>query len=269
MGVGARGDELSELVQSLEEDPGVAERLDSVSLPHSSGGAAIMYRDAEDVVTINRQSWTTLILSVLLACSAAANLMMYVRRPDLVVIDKSSGQTLYINDREYGKTAAVEVGPETLRDEQKLFLVKNYLQGIFGMSQAVRGAQMNRVLKMMTPETALEYARWLAQHRVLDAQAEEGWEGTWTVEEKNITLDERDSMIVNVIGEWKIRRMQGGKPVERAVLMSVRVLLMASPTKPKRNDDNLQTGFNVVKFKTKALNESEESPFILMAPNDK
>ena len=266
----ARADELGELVQSLEEDEGVARLLDSMPLPSSEAGGAIMYRDADDVLTINRQSWTTLILAVLLACSTVGNVLMYVRRPQLVVVDKASGQTLYVNDREVGSTPSVEVGPDELRDEQKLFLVKNFLQGVFGMTQAVRGRQMDRVFKMMEPDSALTYARWLAEKRVLDTQAEEGWEGTWTVEEKNITLDEREPMIVNVVGEWKIRRMKGGssKPVERTVLMSVRVLLRVSTTKPKRNDNNLQTGFSVVKFKTKTLNETEESPFILMASNE-
>jgi hypothetical protein len=56
------------------------------------------------VTTINRLTWVNLIVVTLLAASLVMNLVMDVRRAGLVVVDKTTGQTLFADDREYGKT---------------------------------------------------------------------------------------------------------------------------------------------------------------------
>ena len=256
-------EELRGLLEELEEDQGLRAKLEAETIG-SAGPAPIVYRDADDVTTINRLTWTNLIVATLLAVSLVFNLVLYARRPGLVVVDKTTGQTLVVNDREYGKTPATQVTADNLLPGQKIYLVKEYLSGIYGINQATRGAQMNRVIRMMHPDTSLQYATWLKREQVLEKQEEEAWQARWEVEDKNISVDPKDDRIITVVGEQTLTRKKGGEMVQQKLLISVKVLVLVSPTEPKRNDNNLQTGFCVYKFKPKVINASEESPFVLM-----
>lgn len=256
-------EELRGLLEELEEDQGLRAKLEAETV-HSAGPAPIVYRDADDVTTINRLTWTNLIVATLLAVSLVFNLVLYARRPGLVVVDKTTGQTLVVNDREYGKTPATQVTADNLLPGQKIYLVKEYLSGIYGINQATRGAQMNRVIRMMHPDTSLQYATWLKREKVLEKQEAEAWQARWEVEDKNISVDPKDDRIITVVGEQTLTRKKGGEMVQQKLLISVKVLVLVSPTEPKRNDNNLQTGFCVYKFKPKVINASEESPFVLM-----
>jgi hypothetical protein len=153
---------------------------------------------------------------------------------------------------------------DNLLPEQKIYLVKEYLSGIYGINQATRGAQIQRAIRMMHPDTSLQYATWLARNKVLEAQEAEAWQATWAVEDKNVTVDPKDDRIVTVVGEQTLSRMKGGRMVQQKLIINVKVLVLVSPTEPKRNDHNLQTGFCVYKFKPKVINASEESQFVLM-----
>ena len=257
-------DELRAMLEELEGDAGVQAKLDRMPLPSAAAGASIIYRDADDVTTINRMTWVNLIVATLLAVSLIFNIVLYARRPSLVVVDKTTGQTLVVDDREYGRTPAAQMMADNLLPEQKIYLVKEYLSGIYGINQATRGAQIQRAIRMMHPDTATQYATWLARNKVLEAQEAEAWQATWAVEDKNVTVDPKDDRIVAVVGEQTLSRMKGGRMVQQKLIINVKVLVLVSPTEPKRNDNNLQTGFCVYKFKPKVINASEESQFVLM-----
>ncbi|MFL6284606.1 MAG: VirB8/TrbF family protein [Pyrinomonadaceae bacterium] len=255
--------ELDRLVSDLEEDQGVQQGLDGLPLPSAGAGATVVYRDADDVLTINRSTWAIMFLALSLTLSLVGNLVMYVRKASLVVIDRTTGQTLVVNDREYGKTPAAEVTEDQPLESQKLFIVKEFLRGVYEFNQSNRQETINRAIRMMHPDSSIQYVKWLKHNQVLETQEAEGWQARWEVDEKNITVDPRDSQIVTVVGEQTVRRMKDGQLKQAKITLSIKVLVMESPTKPKRNDNNLQTGFCVVKFKPKALN-SEETPFLLM-----
>jgi hypothetical protein len=53
-----------------------------------------------------------LILVVLLFLSGGLNFYLVLRKADLIVVDKTSGRTLLINDKDYGKTEAVQISPD-------------------------------------------------------------------------------------------------------------------------------------------------------------
>src|SRR5215207_6204920 len=261
---GAGVEEVLSRVEQLGVDPAVPEKLDRMLLPSAAAGASIIYRDADDVTTINRMTWVNLIVATLLAVSLIFNVVLYARRPGLVVVDKTTGQTLVVDDREYGRTPAAQMMSDNLLPGQKIYLVKEYLSGIYGINQATRGAQIQRAIRMMHPDTATQYATWLARNKVLEAQEAEAWQATWVVEDKNVTVDPKDDRIVTVVGEQTLSRMKGGRMVQQKLIINVKVLVLVSPTEPKRNDHNLQTGFCVYKFKPKVINASEESQFVLM-----
>ncbi|HEU4596786.1 MAG TPA: hypothetical protein VFS10_16730 [Pyrinomonadaceae bacterium] len=261
---GAGVEELLSMVEQLGGDPAVPEKLDRMPLPSAAAGASIVYRDADDVTTINRMTWVNLIVATLLAVSLIFNVVLYARRPSLVVVDKTTGQTLVVDDREYGKTPAAQMMSDNLLPEQKIYLVKEYLSGIYGINQSARGAQIQRAIRMMHPDTATQYATWLARNKVLEAQEAEAWQATWVVEDKNVTVDPKDDRIVTVVGEQTLSRMKGGRMVQQKLIINVKVLVLVSPSEPKRSDHNLQTGFCIYKFKPKVINASEESQFVLM-----
>lgn len=261
---GAGVEELLSMVEQLGGDPAVPEELDRMPLPSAAAGASIVYRDADDVTTINRMTWVNLIVATLLAVSLVFNVVLYARRPSLVVVDKTTGQTLVVDDREYGKTPAAQMMSDNLLPEQKIYLVKEYLSGIYGINQSTRGAQIQRAIRMMHPDTATQYATWLARNKVLEAQEAEAWQATWVVEDKNVTVDPKDDRIVTVVGEQTLSRMKGGRMVQQKLIINVKVLVLVSPSEPKRSDHNLQTGFCIYKFKPKVINASEESQFVLM-----
>src|SRR5436190_24369409 len=60
-----------------------AKAADSISLT--------VYRDPQDVRTIFSLTRLLAVLSVIIVASAAANIFQYVRRPDRIVVDGSTG----------------------------------------------------------------------------------------------------------------------------------------------------------------------------------
>src|SRR4030095_5523329 len=76
----------------------------------AQSSSQILFRDPADVRTILNMAWTGRLLVLLLLASVAFNIWQYWRRPDRIVVDRSSGRVLMINDREYGETEGVERG---------------------------------------------------------------------------------------------------------------------------------------------------------------
>src|SRR5437763_16451198 len=74
----------------------------------------VLHRDPSDVRTILSLASTGMLLVLLLLVSSGLNFYQYVRRPDRIVVDRSSGRVLEINDRNYGETEAVQLGPDRL-----------------------------------------------------------------------------------------------------------------------------------------------------------
>jgi hypothetical protein len=67
-----------------------------------------IYRDPQDVRTVIHLARSGIVLTLLLLTSIAGNFYQYYRRPDRIVVDKSSGRVVEINDRDYGETEAVK-----------------------------------------------------------------------------------------------------------------------------------------------------------------
>ena len=65
-------------------------------------------RDPEDVLTISHLLRSLFILAVMLCVSCGVNFYLALRKADLIVVDKTSGRTLAINNKDYGQTEAVQ-----------------------------------------------------------------------------------------------------------------------------------------------------------------
>ena len=208
-----------------------------------------LYRDPNDVRTVIQLARSGIILSLLLVVSLACNFYQYHRRPDRIVVDKSSGRVIEINDRDYGETEAVELGPEHLTDADKKYISSEFIRSLYQIDPATRSKDLERALRMMVPDSALKFARYLKQDNVLDKQLQESWQGTWTAQD--ITVDTKDRYTVRVLGRQDIHRLDNGVTLDEPRQLSLTLKLIADPK--GRADRNLRSGFLVSSFDYKEI----------------
>jgi len=79
-----------------------------------------------------------------------------------------------------------------------------------------------------------------------------------------LSVDESDPYILRAIGTRKIRRKASGQDVEESVQLKCKFLLKDSPSTPIRNDNNLRTGFTILRFRVEPVNGKTISPLTLI-----
>jgi hypothetical protein len=90
------------------------------------------------VRTIRRQSWLIIISFVIAAVAVVGVVYKAIQRPDRIVVDMSSGRTVMINDRELGATEAVCLEKDKLQIADMDYVVKAYLEYLYGVDQTSR-----------------------------------------------------------------------------------------------------------------------------------
>jgi hypothetical protein len=220
-------------------------------------------RDPEDVLTISHLLRLSLVLVVLLFLSGGLNFYLALRKADLIVVDKTSGRTLAINDKDYGKTEAVQISPDNPTNRDKKALVAEFLRCLYEVSGATRPANVNRLLKMMEPNLSLQQARLFNDEKLLAQEKAESVNSSWELQD--VTFDDRDPYIVRALGKRIVRRVKEGGTMEEETQIKVKFLLMDSPTSPARNDNNYRTGFYVLKYRAEAVDGTRKSPLVLLS----
>jgi hypothetical protein len=208
-----------------------------------------LYRDPADVRAILSLAWTGTLLVLLLLASVAFNIWQYWRRPDRIVVDRSSGRVLMINDREYGETEAVRLGPDKLTDADKQYLAGEFVKAIYGVDPASRPRDIERALRMMSPNSALLFARYLKQTGILDKQRSESWQAVWTPQD--ISIDGMDPYTVRIIGKQEITKLIAGAAQQETRQLHLTLKLVADPQ--RRADRNLRSGFLIASFDYRQL----------------
>jgi len=220
-------------------------------------------RDPEDVLTISHLLRALFVLVILLFLSCGLNFYLALRKADLIVVDKTSGRTLAINDKDYGQTEAVQLSPDNLTNRDKKALVAEFLRCLYEVNGATRAANVNRLLKMMEPNLSLQQARLFNDEKLLAQEKTESVNSSWELQD--VTFDERDPFIVRALGKRTVRRVREGASVEEQTQIKVKFLLMDSPTSPARNDNNYRTGFYVLKYRSEAVDGTKQSPLLLLS----
>ncbi len=215
-----------------------------------------LYRDPADVRTILSMAWTGTLLVLLLLASVAFNIWQYWRRPDRIVVDRSSGRVLMINDREYGETEAVKLGPDKLTNADKQYLAGEFVKAIYQVDPATRPRDIERALRMMAPASALLFARYLKQSGILDKQRSESWQAVWTPQD--ISVDAVDPYTVRVIGKQEITKVIAGATQQETRQLHLTLKLVADPQ--RRADRNLRSGFLVASLDYKELGAPGADP---------
>jgi hypothetical protein len=145
----------------IENDNPRIPTVSSSSTKRDALRLASIYRDPQDVRTVIHLARSGIVLTLLLLTSIAGNFYQYHRRPDRIVVDKSSGRVVEINDRDYGETEAVQLGPEHLTDADKKYIASEFVRSLYQIDPATRSKDIERALRMMLPDSALKFARYL------------------------------------------------------------------------------------------------------------
>lgn len=233
---------------SAADEPEVA-RGEMLDQETAASGIRVLHRDPADVRMILSLASTGVLLVLLLLVSIVFNFYQYVRRPDRIVVDRSSGRVLQINDRDYGETEAVQLGPDHLTSADKQYITGEFVRALYQVDPATRPRDIERALRMMVPDSALKFARYLKQEGTLEKQRAESWQAVWTPQD--ISVDARDPYTVRVIGKQEITKIIAGAAQREIRQLNLTLKLAADPL--RRADRNLRSGFLVAAFDYKEL----------------
>lgn len=237
-----------------------------IELPETSdenvGAPTYLTRDPDDIVTISSLFKILWVVLFALVLSAGVNMFLIFRKADRIVVDKSSGRVVELNNRDYGSTETVSISPDTPTSTDKKYLVKEFLTSLYEVEQSTREAQVNKLLRMLDPDLSMAMASRLKDNGVLGAEKTESVNSSWELQD--LTVDESDPYILRAIGTRKIRRKAAGQDVEESVQLKCKFLLKDTPSTPVRNDNNLRTGFTILRFRVEPVNGKTVSPITLI-----
>lgn len=239
------------------------ESLALASEAESLQSPVYLTRDPDDIVTISSLFKAVWILLIVLALSVGINVFLSLRKADRIVVDKSSGRVVEINNRDFGATETVSISPDTPTSTDKKYLVKEFLTALYEVEQSTRESQVNKLLRMLDPDLSIAIAGRLKQNGVLAQEKTESVNSSWDLQD--LTVDENDPYVLRAIGVRKIRRKVAGQDVEETVQLKAKFLLKDSPTSPIRSDNNLRTGFTILRFRVEPVNGKSVSPINLIA----
>ena len=235
-------------------------------LPEKGESHVYVGRDPEDVLTISSLFRAVWVLLLILSLSVGTNIFFAFRKADRIVVDRSSGRVTEINNRDYGSTETVSMSPDVPTDTDKKYVVKEFLKALYEVEQTTREAQVNKLLRMLDPDLSLSLAGRLKQSGLLAAEKTESINSSWDLQD--LTIDERDPYILRAIGVRRIRRKSGGQDVEESMQLKCKFLLKDSSSSPTRNDNNLRTGFVILRFRVEPVNGKSVSPIALIADGE-
>ena len=219
-------------------------------------------RDPDDIVTIASLFKALWVLLFALVLSGGINTFLIFRKADRIVVDKASGRVVELNNRDYGTTETVSIAPDNPTSTDKKYLVKEFLTSLYEVEQTTREAEVNKLLRMLDPDLSMAMAARLKQNGVLATERLESVNSSWELQD--LSVDESDPYILRAIGTRKIRRKSAGQDVEEAVQLKCKFLLKDSPSSPIRNDNNLRTGFTILRFRVEPVNGKSVSPIALI-----
>ncbi len=211
----------------------------------------VVYRDPADVRTLFQLLTALMIVLCLLVLSAVGNAWQYWRRPDRIIVDRSSGRVLMINDRAFGETDAVKMMPDQPGEADKKYLVGEFVRLLYAVNPATRAADVKSALEMMVPQSAVKFAAYLKEQHILERQRAESWQAVWTPQD--VSVDRMDPYTLRVIGRQQITKLAGNASLQETKQLQLSVKLAADPA--GRGDANRRTGFLVVAIDYKELNQ--------------
>ena len=263
--------------------PPSTEKFISTSTPHQYGGEEMKYdkaalvgdnaetpaaapglervieycADPEQTITNYRLVGVVGLCVVVVLVQTIFCLMLYLRRPDRIVVDRTAGgdRVVVMNDREYGLTDNIEFGKDTPTAGDKKYLASRYLELLYGNNPDARDKQLERAIRLMMPVNGRKFFSYLKDNRILEQQAAESWQAVWTPQ--TITIDANDPFTVRAIGIQRLTRIVNSASIEETRQLNVIVKL--SRDQLGRDDRNLRTGYLVDWFDWNELRDPQTS----------
>jgi hypothetical protein len=244
-------------------DDGLLDSGETVSEAIPSERMVDYVADPDQLVTNHRLLGVLGVLVVIVLAQAAFNLVLYLRRPDTIVVDRTAGgdRVVVMNNRAYGLTDGVQLKRDELTDGDKKYLTSVFLSLYYGNNPDYRDQQLNEAINLMVAARGREMFNYLKQNRVLEQQAAESWQAKWT--EQQVSVDPSDPFTVRVIGVQNLTRVVNQRPVEETHQLNVTVKLAKDEL--GRDERNRRTGYQVTWFgweelKNPASSSNSSSP---------
>jgi len=206
-----------------------------------------------ETVEANRKLLGALgICVVIILVQAAFNFMLYMRRPDAIVIDRTAGgdRVVVMNNRKYGATDNVRFKPDEPSVGDKKYLATRFLELYYANNPDIRDRQLNEAIGLMIAARGREFFEYLRRNRILESEATESWQATWTPQQT--WIDEADPFTVHVIGTQVLTRIVEQRAVDETRQLNITVKL--SRDELGRAERNGRTGYQVTWFGWEELN---------------
>ena len=214
--------------------------------PEPPPGVVEYVADPAQMLTHYRLLGVLGVLVVVILAQAAFNLLLYWRKPDTLVIERSNGadRVLTLDNRQYGVAGNVSLSPDRLTDGDKKYLAQHFLALYYGHDPDRRGAQLTEAMGLMVAARGREMFTYLKQNRILEQQAAESWQAVWTPQQS--TVDATDPFTLRVIGIQQLTRIINQRPVTET--HQLQVTLKLAKDELGRADRNQRTGYQIAWF---------------------
>ena len=247
-----------ELTVALPQPVPASPRLAAPATP-ADNPLASLYREPAAARVALRLIGLNLLQALLGLALAVGCLYLYQRRPERILIKETATgeQTLQVDNRSYGDIANLSLTPDKPTKGQMVFAAKEFARLLYEVDLDTRPKQLQRAFGMMAPSAAQTLFGYLQKNETLPnlvgfspkAERAETWAAT--VDLKEVTADARDPLAVTLLADQTITKNLNGTVSQSTRRIQLFVKLLQDPA--RRNDANLQTGFQIVALTFKEL----------------
>ena len=256
------------ILEQVPTDLVDADNIGDESISRDTIYYPVTQRDPQDIRTILRLSFSSLLFAVLSLTLSGLLIYKLTRRPELIVVERTpEGDRVVGDDRHYTMQGSVQVRPDRPGDGDKKYLAAKWAESFFRIDPQTRRADIVRGLKLMTPDSAVGLVEQVKQTGEWETQRREEWQTVW--KPQVITVSSDDPYKVQVVGQQSITKTVSGV-VQHASRQIICTLILRADT-AQRTEDNQNTGFRIaglvdVKVLDDATVTSNSQPTISVAP---
>ncbi|HZS44278.1 MAG TPA: hypothetical protein VFC63_04200 [Blastocatellia bacterium] len=200
------------------------------------------YRDVNDVRLLLKMASSQILIVMLLLASIADNVWMYYRRPDRIVVDRTSSGDYVILSNDRRITSPISFGQDQPGDGDKRALANRWCEARYSVDPLTRPKDIEALFKMMEPKAAKGLSDLMKQNGELERERDENWQAIW--KPQSVTVDRDDPYRVDVIGVQEITRRTGGATQTQSRQLIFKLKLITDKEKG-RDERNQNTGFLV------------------------
>ena len=191
-----------------------------------------------------------IVLSVGFIIVAILAAIGFYRRPKVMVsVTTPDGRRIVkLDDVNFGAVEPVQMGADNLNNDDKKYLVNQFLSNYYGVDLASRSRDIQKALGLMIPSSAKRLWKALNERGYLQIERDEAWAATWDTEK--IEVSPSDPNLIEVIGTQTLRKRLGGEIKEERNQYKIVFRLF---TEGKRDDTPLRSGYWITQFNADSI----------------